>query len=248
MLLNNLKWYVVCMVLCFSGAAWAQSYPYSSVCPKGPDGNPGGKISGGYWVPKKLDSNGNDIGSYWADRWNFAQCNCTSYVAHRLNLAGLKFSNSSFGVSRWGHAHNWDDAAEDAGIIVSTTPKKGSVAQWNVGEIGGSYGHVAYVDDVKLNTDNTVESITISQYNITPNAYSEKKDLKPTDSGYPPRFIQFTTVQSSPQVGIAWFPPVSDCRQASQWYLITNEGNASAAIGTATKEACPIACFFNPPQ
>lgn len=240
MLFNNLKQWLFGIILFLEASfSWAQGYLYSSVCPKGPDGNPGAKINGGYWNTEK---------GYFVDKWGFAQCNCTSYVAHRLNLAGLKFSNSSFGITRWGHAFEWDDAAETAGIIVSTTPKKGSVAQWNVGEIGGEYGHVAYVDDVVLNADGTVRSITISQYNITPNAYSEQTDLKPTDSDYPPRFIQFTTVQSSPQVGIAWFPPVSDCRQASQWYLITNEGNASVAIGTATKEACPIACFFNPPQ
>ncbi len=240
MLLNNLKLCLIGILLgCFSMSAWAQqSYPYASVCPEGSDGNPGGKINGGYW---------NSAGQYYVDRWNFAQCNCTSYVAHRLNLAGLKFSNSSFGVSRWSHAHNWDDAADTAGIIVSSIPKKGSVAQWNKDEIDGEFGHVAYVDDVRYNADGTVRSIHLSQYNVVPNSFSELTDLKPSDSGYPPRFIQFTTVQSSPQAGIAWFPPVSNCQNASQWYLISNEGNVSRAIGTATKAACPLACF-NPPQ
>ena len=244
MLFNNLKQWMFGIVLALVASfSWSQQgYPYDSVCPKGPDGNPGGAVFGGYWVPQNAQGTGN----FWADRWSFAQCNCTSYVAYRLNLAGLKFSNSSFGVSRWGNAFEWDDAAEAAGIIVSTIPKKGSVAQWNKDEIGNptsSVGHVAYVDDVKLNADNTVKSITISQYNITLNAYSEKKDLKPGDPGYPPRFIQFTTVQSSPSSGIAWFPPVSNCQDASHWYLISNEGGVPKAIGTTTKAACPLACF-----
>ncbi len=245
MLFNNLKQWMFGIILMLTASfSWSQGYPYASVCPNGPDGNPGAKINGGYWVPKQLDQNGNDIGSYWADKWSFAQCNCTSYVAHRLNLAGLKFSNSAFS-QRWSHAYNWDNTAEAAGIIVSIAAKKGSVAQWDVNEIGGGFGHVAYVDDVKYNPDGTVKSIDISQYNITPNAYSEKKDLKPNDPGYPPRFIQFTTVQSSPAAGIAWFPPMNDCRQASRWYFISNEGNVSRAIGTATKDSCPLACYAN---
>lgn len=247
MLFNNLKQWMFGIILMLATAcSWAQQggYPYASVCPTGPDGNPGAKINGGYWVPQNPQGTGN----FWADKWGFAQCNCTSYVAHRLNLAGLKFSNSSFGVPRWGNAYEWDDAAERAEIIVSTTPKKGSVAQWDESEIGNpitSVGHVAYVDDVKYNSDGTVKSIDISQYNITKNAYSDKKDLKPGDDGYPPRFIQFTTVRSSPVAGVAWFPPMNDCRQASRWYFISNEGNVSRAIGTATKDSCPLACYAN---
>jgi len=243
MLFNNLKQWMFGLILMLATSfSWAQQgYPYDPVCPTGPDGNPGGQINGGYWIPQNVQGTGN----FWADKWGFAQCNCTSYVAHRLNLAGLKFSNSSFG-QRWSNAHNWDDAAQAAGIIVSSVPKKGSVAQWNKDEIGDptfSVGHVAYVDNVVLNADGTVKSINISQYNITKNAYSEKKDLKPGDPGYPPRFIQFTTVQSSPTNGIAWFPPVSNCQDASQWYLISSEGGITKAIGTATKAACPLACF-----
>jgi len=84
-LFTNLKQVVIGLVLVFFASfTWADPYLYSSVCPKGSDGNPGGKIYGGWWVTK---------GNYWADKWNFAQCNCTSYVANRINMNGFIFQN-----------------------------------------------------------------------------------------------------------------------------------------------------------
>lgn len=41
----------------------------------------------------------------------------------------------------WGNANNWDDAARDAGLIVSHTPIIGAVAQTDA----GYWGHVAVV-------------------------------------------------------------------------------------------------------
>ncbi|MFZ1735355.1 MAG: hypothetical protein WAU31_00210 [Candidatus Moraniibacteriota bacterium] len=34
------------------------------------------------------------------DAWNFAVCNCTSYVAYRLNLSGVQFTNQYGGVAK----------------------------------------------------------------------------------------------------------------------------------------------------
>ncbi len=92
MLFNNLKQYIVriflMFLLCF---VCANPYLYDSVCPKGPDGStPGGSIYGGYW---------NAEDEYFVDKWGFAQCNCTSYAANRVNMNGIAFNNSSFGTS-----------------------------------------------------------------------------------------------------------------------------------------------------
>lgn len=194
-----------------------------------------GAVSGGYW---------NVQGGYFVDKWGFAQCNCTSYVAYRINLNGFRFHNQ-FRVDRWGHGKDWDEAALAAGFTVNATPTKGGVAQWDVGEIAGDFGHVAYVEEVLKNSDGSIKSIRISQYNITLNAYSEKKDLKPGDSGYPPRFIDFRIrVPKGGGKKFGWFPSVSDCTQASQWFLMSGDSD-NAPVGTATSASCPQICYAN---
>ena len=96
------------------------------------------------------------------DPWNFYYRECTSYVAWRLNQAGIAFSNTYGGV-HWGNANNWDDAARALAampgfgpVTVDATPEVGDVAQSN----GGSYGHVAYV--VAVNPNDTVD---VEEYN-----------------------------------------------------------------------------------
>lgn len=97
MLFNNLKRYAVGIALlpiaCF---VLADPYLYNSVCPKGPDGNPGGSVYSGYWNVKD---------KYYVDKWNFAQCNCTSYVANRINMNGIAFSNSYRG-QQWSNSRS----------------------------------------------------------------------------------------------------------------------------------------------
>ena len=153
MLFNNLKYCLAGITLMFSVClVWADPYLYDSVCPKGPDGSaPGGSIYGGYWNTKD---------KYYVDKWGFAQCNCTSYVANRINMNGIAFNNLSFG-KHWGHGANWATAAQAAGIPVDVSPAAGSVAQWNVNEIKGGFGHVAYIEHVSKNTDGSVQSIII---------------------------------------------------------------------------------------
>ncbi|HSP79860.1 MAG TPA: CHAP domain-containing protein [Myxococcaceae bacterium] len=85
------------------------------------------------------------------DAWNFYKCECTSYAADKLNERGISFHNYYLGV-HWGDASNWVNAAQTAGVSVSTTPQVGDVAWWN--------GHVAHVDSV-----NADGSVNISEYN-----------------------------------------------------------------------------------
>jgi surface antigen len=91
-------------------------------------------------------------GKVVADPWWFFKCECTSYVADKLNERGVRFTNYYKGP-RWSNAINWRDVAKRVGIPVSNTPKAGSVAWF-------SYGHVAYVQSVNSNG-----TVTISEYN-----------------------------------------------------------------------------------
>ncbi len=60
-------------------------YPFAGECP-----NPSG-------------------GAMRVDPWNFYKCECTSYVASKLNRRGVPFSNQ-YKISRWGNASNWSNA------------------------------------------------------------------------------------------------------------------------------------------
>lgn len=44
---------------------------------------------------------------------------------------------------------------------------------------------------------------------------------------------------------VAWYPPVSDCQQASQWFNMTVVNGEKVTAGSATKSACPLACYSN---
>ena len=94
-------------------------------------------------------------GAMRVDPWNFYKCECTSYVASKLNRRGVPFSNQ-YKIPRWGNASNWSNAAKAAGIPQddsNVTPRFGDVAWF-------SSGHVAYVERVLSNG-----TIDISEYN-----------------------------------------------------------------------------------
>ncbi|KAK4235773.1 N-acetylmuramoyl-L-alanine amidase sle1 [Achaetomium macrosporum] len=89
------------------------------------------------------------------DKWNYFKCQCTSFVAWRINSRlGIKFHNQYKGVN-WGNANSWDEAARKTGVKVDSTPKPGCIAQSN----GGRAGHVAWVAAVGKDT------VTIEEYN-----------------------------------------------------------------------------------
>jgi surface antigen len=89
------------------------------------------------------------------DPWNYYKCQCTSFVAWRINKRlGIKFHNQYKGTN-WGNANTWDNAAKRTGVKVNNTPKPGCIAQSNA----GNYGHVAWVTAVNGN------KVTIEEYN-----------------------------------------------------------------------------------
>ncbi len=99
-------------------------------------------------------------GKSGVDPWNYYKCQCTSFVAWRLNhVNGVSFNNQYKGY-HWGNAKTWISAAKNSGVTVNNTPKVGSVAC----STAGTYGHVAWV--AAVNGDN----VTIEEYNYN---YSE---------------------------------------------------------------------------
>jgi hypothetical protein len=80
------------------------------------------------------------------DPWNFYKCECTSFVAWRINsVLGIKFTNQ-YKKQHWGNAELWDNAARASGVKINKTPKKNAVAQTD--KSGSGLGHVAWVKSV----------------------------------------------------------------------------------------------------
>lgn len=167
------------------------TYLYRLKCPDGdtPPGYtrsfPGGEIEGGSWYAQQ---------AYYKDKWSFAQCNCTSYVASKLNEAWgntiPEFKNSYYGQT-WGSGYHWFDAARASEIGITgardrfTFEKsrlngafKGDIAVWaawdvkkdangNVIRAANPHGHVALVeeDGEPDGSDNGVKCVQVSEYN-----------------------------------------------------------------------------------
>ncbi|KAJ1946198.1 hypothetical protein FBU59_002088, partial [Linderina macrospora] len=89
------------------------------------------------------------------DKWNYFKCQCTSFVAWRVNSRlGLNFHNRYKG-NAWGNAKTWSAAARASGVTINGTPKVGAVAQTTVGR----FGHVAWVAKVVGN------NVVVEEYN-----------------------------------------------------------------------------------
>ncbi|KAM0713446.1 hypothetical protein Q7P37_010408 [Cladosporium fusiforme] len=111
------------------------------------------------------------------DKWLFSRCQCTSYVAWRLNKAGHKFNNNYKDV-HWGWAYNWDDAARQAKVKVNKKPVVGAVAQTDV---RAGRGHVAYVTRVSKNE----KEIDVEEYNYeNPLKYGKRTKLDASQFKY----------------------------------------------------------------
>ncbi|KAI9503841.1 CHAP domain-containing protein [Coemansia spiralis] len=120
-----------------------------------------GPIKNDYPYPGQCDG---------VDPWNYFKCQCTSFVAWRINSRlGVKFHNHYKGPN-WGNANTWDNAARSTGVPINSNPVPGCVAQTN----SGSAGHVAWVAKVSGN------QVTIEEYNWTRHKYSTRTVPKST--------------------------------------------------------------------
>jgi surface antigen len=163
---------------CFTEVVFA-GYPYENVCPSG------GKVFSADYEKIIRDNQGNIIDRYWVDKWGFAQCNCTSYCAYMMDsVIGREFDNSYGETGSWSHGNNWDYRAGVIGISVDSTPLPGDIAYWNSMYSGDIYGHVAYVERVKYNSNMNPEEITIREYNYSANSYTRRTISSDNPSGF----------------------------------------------------------------
>lgn len=165
-----------------------------------------------------------------SDPWGFYNRECTSFVAWKMNRdSGNVESPYSFynkmlaeepkhSPNRWSNAYHWDKHAHDLGIRVDNNPVIGAIAQWNENEIGGGYGHVAYVESI--NDDGTAN---ISEYNYSsPKKYGTRQDV------VVPRYIHFNPIVLIP-VGTI---------NSGVIKIVGSEGFFGDTEGTVTIGAC----------
>ncbi|KAJ1667124.1 hypothetical protein IW140_001623 [Coemansia sp. RSA 1813] len=128
-------------------------------------GSTGGGNNGGGKVPGPIKDDYPYPGQCGGvDPWRYFKCQCTSFVAWRINSRlGIKFHNHYKGPN-WGNANTWDEAARKTGVPVNSKPVAGCVAQSNA----GSAGHVAWVAKV------SGSQVTIEEYNWTKNKYGTR--------------------------------------------------------------------------
>jgi hypothetical protein len=120
--------------------------------------------------------------------------NCTAYAAYRLQRRGIANYPE-------GNAYEWDNRRGDLTIVANTSPTAGDVAHWetkgdtrtnNCGTTSApiNCGHVAYVERVNHNTDDTIASIVISE-----SAWcvgGGVKTIARTSSEWPTRFLRLS--------------------------------------------------------
>ena len=144
----------LCLAVSIANSLATDTYDYRGVCPT-PNG-----------------------GKRILDKWNFWECECTSYAADRVNERGVPFTSHYKGV-RWRSAGNWINAAAQAGTPYNKTPRRGDVAWF-------AYGHVAYVEAV-----DSYGNVTISEYNWGyPHDY-HTRTVSRGSKPYPTYFIHF---------------------------------------------------------
>ncbi len=146
--------------------------------------------------------------------WGFYKCECTSYVAFKLNEDEIPFHNHYKGV-HWGDAGNWKSAANSVGVPVYDSPEPGDVAWWS--------GHVAYVEKVDY-VDGQWEKVYISEYNYSP-PYGHKygpRSFTPQNPKKPTKYIRFRPTPTHFRfneggVYIEWSPSNVPCDKARVW-------------------------------
>ncbi len=129
--------------------------------------------------------------------------NCTDYAGYQINkqmggsISKIKFSWASINYNGVGRAAAWK-AGADGKWDVNNTPKLGSVAWWD-DRVGGGYGHVAIVVAVTYNSNNSVKSIRINEYNHGGDGKFGARDIAAGSSSWPHGFIHIADVADSPE-------------------------------------------------
>lgn len=185
------------------------TYPYRLECPQ----------NGAYYKEHGV-----------ADNNNFIRCQCTSYVAHKLNElwgnTSPKFTNQYYGFDRWGDAKNWFNRARSDRAEIGVTGARdnfawdeskfnavfpGDVAYWDT----GTYGHVAFVKSATPGPGNRgVGCIAWSEYNGTSDTqyeFSERAMCRNPDGTFPSGFPKYILHIDKDRVYCKANPTVDTC-------------------------------------
>ncbi len=146
-----------------------------------------------------------------SDSDNFIRCQCTSYVAHKLNElwngTNPRFTNQYYGFDRWGNAVNWYNRARSDRAEIGVTGARdnfewderqynavfhGDVAYWDTPV---ETGHVAFVESATRGPNNRgVGCVTVSEYNGTTATrynFNERTLCRNADGTFPAGFPRY---------------------------------------------------------
>ncbi len=189
-----------------------------------------------------------------AKQWCFdgSNCTCANYAKDNgwANFGGLVL------------ARNWYGAAAGKGYVTGQVPRKGAAMIFEAWPTN-SAGHVAIVEsvvsssEILVNHANWIENVVelrVSVKDVSASKNWSKVSVKGSNTGYPvlgfiyPRgtsdsseFCDLRSAKCDIRVNgnIGWFPPINNCRNANQWYLIGYDSDGAAyPRGTIGPEAC----------
>lgn len=160
---------------------------------------------------------------------NFYKCQCTSYVAHKLNErwgnTSPRFTNQYYGFDRWGNAYEWLNRALSSQAEIGVTGARdnfvwdepsynavfpGDVALWEKSSIP-DVGHVAYVEAAGADVyGKGVAWVIITEYNFNPPYEFRRRTLY--KSQHPnPRFPDYILHIDKDRVYCLANPTVGSC-------------------------------------
>jgi surface antigen len=111
-----------------------------------------------------------------SDQWGYEYRNCTSYVAWRLDRAGVRARL----FTDLGNASLWlAGVARERGVVVNLVPSPGAVAVWATST---GVGHVAWVDSTRSGPAGV--TVTVSDYNYDGTGTFATHVVTASPSGY----------------------------------------------------------------
>lgn len=194
--------------------------------------------------------------------WNSG--NCTWWAAsRRSDLAAVISVNEGGG---W-NGGQWYDRFKDFGFPVGLKPKAGSVVEFS------NPGHVAYVEGVHSDGSFDVSEMdayhspgfviginhatyhpdgngTYHRNSGSPGAWILKGFIYPKGvSSETDTICDYVAEQCDIRIqgDVGWFPPVSLCQGASEWFIIDTDANGKKypVASRPDASACPTACSPN---
>ncbi len=146
-------------------------------------------------IPTK-DSSGRITGwPYWTER-GYGARNCTDFVAWKLQTLGV----SDTKTRGLGHGGQWHTFASKNGLSTGEEPRVGAAAvkpaTYKADGSIETYGHVSLIKSIQRNSDGTIASITIEEYNQRLDGTFGSRTGKPSELGFS-QYVYFDGLMDS---------------------------------------------------